>query len=74
MITRRAMLPAPIALAAAGSVKAAEAALPLRVVATADGPYVSRIIDLGTEPYHQPQAPRRPLAEHNRDRYVLEIG
>jgi hypothetical protein len=71
MITRRALLPATFMVTGFTGVEAAKAASPLKVVATADGPYVSRVIDLGD--YGAPTR-RRPLAEHNRDAYVLEIG
>jgi hypothetical protein len=71
MITRRALLPATVLVTSFAGVEVAKAASPLKVVATADGPYVSRVIDLGA--YGAP-AQRRPLAEHNRDAYVLQVG
>jgi hypothetical protein len=70
-ITRRDILPATVMAAGLAGVKIAEAALPLRAVATADGPYVSRLVDHGA---CGPPAKRRRLEDHNQDRYVLEIG
>ncbi len=70
-ITRRALLPAISLAAGVSGVQVAEAALPLRVVATADGPYVSRVVDLGSS---GPPSERRPFEPHNQNRYIWEIG
>jgi hypothetical protein len=71
MITRRDLLPATFMIAGVTGIESAKAAIPLKVVATADGPYVSSLVDLGA--YGAPME-RRPLATHNRDAYVLQIG
>jgi hypothetical protein len=74
-LTRRAILPAPILVATLAGAQAAEAALPLRVVATADGPYVSRVIDHDGGARRAAPAPRpRTMAEHNQDSYLWQIG
>jgi hypothetical protein len=70
-ITRRALLPAISLAAGVPGVQIAAAALPLRVVATADGPYVSRVVDLGAA--GQPGEPR-VFEAHNRNRYIWEVG
>ncbi len=70
-ITRRALLPAIGLAAGVSGVQIAEAALPLRVVATADGPYVSRVVDLGSS---GSPGERRHFEAHNQHCYIWEIG
>lgn len=73
MISRRAVLPAPLLAGMLLTGGAAQAAVNWRIVATADGPWRSKVIDLAPGQAKVVAPPRAP-GELNDARYILEIG